>query len=82
LAEIKKEVIMLETGIVFIVILIIAGCVLGLLNWWVDSAPVDPKFKVFAKFAIITIGVFTLIYLLISFAHNFQAGGGMHQFNW
>ena len=60
------------TGAVTIIVqLLVAGCVFALLNWLIDSAPIDGKFKQIGKFVLVVLAVLVLIGLLISFT-----GGG------
>jgi uncharacterized membrane protein YdbT with pleckstrin-like domain len=61
----------LSGAVTIIIQLVVAGCVFALLNWLIDAAPIDGKFKQVGKFILVVLAVLVLIGLLISFG-----GGG------
>jgi hypothetical protein len=61
----------LSAAVNVIIQILVAGCVFALLNWLIDAAPIDGRFKQIGKFILVVLAVFVLIGLLVSFS-----GGG------
>jgi hypothetical protein len=61
----------LSAAVQIIIQLIVVGIVFFLLNWLVDSAPMEGRVKQIAKFILVALAVLVLIGMLISFG-----GGG------
>ena len=57
---------MLNTLVYFVIYLIVAGCIIGLLLWLIDAVPIPEPFHRIARIAIIVIGVLIVIFLLLS----------------
>ena len=57
---------MLNTLVYFVIYLIVAGCIIGLLLWLIDAVPIPEPFHRIARIAIIVIGVLIVIMLLLS----------------
>jgi len=57
---------MLNTLVYFVIYLIVAGCIIGLLLWLIDVIPIPEPFHRIARIAIIVIGVLIVIMLLLS----------------
>jgi glucan phosphoethanolaminetransferase (alkaline phosphatase superfamily) len=64
-------VISLSGAIQVVIQLVVVGIVFFLLNWLVDSAPMEARIKQIAKFILVALAVLVLIGMLISFG-----GGG------
>ena len=62
-------------GLIYLVVyIIVVGLVLWLLNYLVDTVPLQDPFRRVAKIAILVIGVLIIILLLLQFIGAIDAG--------